>query len=60
MTVTERLIPARQWTRMPHFLERASSEGGNGGGRDRKEVIRELFTHKLWALNRLNGKKHSL
>lgn len=28
VTVTERLIPARQWTRTPHFSPRASSEGG--------------------------------
>ena len=33
MTVTERLMPARQCTRTPHFLERASSAiHGHGSG----------------------------
>lgn len=36
MTVTERLIPARQCTRMPHFLERASSEEEEEDGKKRR------------------------
>lgn len=46
MTVTERLIPARQWTSMPHFLERASSEE-EGGNKEMRTRMRDMTTDRV-------------